>query len=214
MKIKQIAAVLGGAVVMAFAGSAGAGTLYNGTATSTNGGLSSYNVSVYEDSIWDFHVNSITANPTATNVTKVEVVFFTGLNQSGTISSTTTSLDAGTNTGSPTSYTNWGTSHAVAGGGHVFDYFAGSAGTAIQGAGTNTFAQQTGPGHGQMGYFLLNASNAKSFEVILQTAGTSYYVDKFNITDFSTPEAPTFALLLPGLVPLGIALRRRRAVRP
>jgi len=210
MKIKQIAAVLGGAMVMAFAGSAGAGTLYNGNTNAGNGGPGSYNVQVWEDSIFNFHVNSISSNvsPQPINVTKVTITFFTGLNETGTIANTTTSLNAGTNAGS---YTNWGAGHATNAGGHVFDYFQGNAGTALQGAGTNSFAQQVGPGHGQFGYFLINAGNAKSFEVILQTAGTTYYLDKFNITDFSTPEASTFALLLPGLVPLGIALRRRRS---
>jgi hypothetical protein len=214
MKIKQIAAVLGGAMVMACAGSAGAGTLYNGTTTSNAGATSSYNVSVYEDSIWNFHVNSISANPTALNVTTVEVIFFTKANEMGGIASTFTTLDAGTNSGSPTSWTNWGTGHTIIGGGVMYQNFAGTSSTAIQGAGTNMFAQQTGPGHGQMGYFNLVSNNAKSFEVLLETGTTSYYVDKFNISDFSTPEASTFALLLPGLVPLGIALRRRRAARP
>jgi len=206
MKIKQIAAVLGGAMVMAFAGSAGAGTLYNGTATADAGAPSSYNVQIYEDSIFNFHVNSITANPTALNVTTVEVIFFTKANEMGSIASTTTNLMAGTN---GPSYTNWGLGHSMSGGaGIMYQNFKGTSLTAIQGAGTNSFAQQSG------GYFNVTTGNARSFEVLLETGGVGYYVDKVNITDFSTPEASTFALLLPGLVPLGIALRRRRAARP
>jgi len=206
MKIKQIAAVLGGAMVMAFAGSAGAGTLYNGTTFGNAGATSSYNVQVYEDSIFNFHVNSITANPTALNVTTVEVIFFTKANEMGSIASTTTNLMAGTN---GPSYTNWGLGHSMSGGaGIMYQNFKGTVSTAIQGAGTNSFAQQSG------GYFNVTTGNARSFEVLLETGGVSYYDVKFNITDFSTPEASTFALLLPGLVPLGIALRRRRATRP
>jgi len=215
MKIKQIGALLGGAVLMALAGSAGAGTLYNGTTVANNGVPNGYNVSVYEDSIFNFHVNSITSNnPSAINVNKVTVVFFTKPNDQGKIVSGFTTLNAGTDAGG----TNWGASHTVNAAGMKFEYFQGANANAIQGAGGNMFAQQNGPNvHSPMGYFVLNSPTAKSMEVILQLVGPGgskgYYVDTFNLTDFSTPEASSLALLLPGLVPLGIALRRRRAAR-
>jgi len=208
MKIKQIAAVLVGAVVLGVGGSAMAGTLYNGTTTANAGAPGNYNVAIYEDSIWNFHVNSIASNGSALNVTKVDVEFFKGLNATGTplLDGYTTEM-AGTNAGV---WTNWGAGHHVNIGGGGFEYFTGAA-NAIQGAGGNQFTQQTLAG--LPGYFVLNTSNAKSFQVILETGSTGYYSEVFNITDFSTPEASSLALLLPGLVPLGIAVRRRRAAR-
>jgi hypothetical protein len=82
----------------------------------------------------------------------------------------------------------------------------GTPSTAILGNGSNSFAQSG------LGYFILNSDGAKSMTVEIKN-GTSVWYDKFNITDFGTPEASSLALLLPGLVPLGIALRRRRAAK-
>ena len=201
MQIKQIAALLGGTVLMALAGAAGAGTLYNGSTTAQATATGGYNVAVYEDSIFNFHVNSITSNNgTTTNVNKVTVIFFSGLNDTGKIVTGFTTKDGGTDPAG----TNWGVGHTAG----KLHFFSGNPATAIQGAGTNSFSEQN------LGYFVLNSNQAKSFEVLLQTGNTAkYYTESFNITDFSVPEASSLALLLPGLVPLGIALRRRRAAR-
>jgi hypothetical protein len=202
MNIKQIGALLGGAVLMALAGSAGAGVLYNGNASGVNGTAGSYNVVIYENSIFDFHVNTVAsnANPLSTpNATQIRLYFFTGLNGTGTEIQSVATLMGGTNAGV---WNNWGLSHA----GNGYDMYTGQASTAINGAGSNQFQQQAG------GYFNLANGNAHSMEVELQKPGSNdTWIDTFNITDFVVPETSSYALLLPGLVPLGIALRRRAA---
>jgi len=207
MNIKQIGALLGGSVLMALAGSAGAGTLYNTTATGVNGTVGSYNVVIFEDSIFSFHISSVTsnANPASTNdASQVRLIFFTGLNGTGNKIFSAATLMGGTNAGS---WNNWGLAHA----GNGYQQYTGPPANAIKGAGGNQFQQQAG------GYFNLNwkggfPGNAHSVIVQLRgTITTNTWVDTFNITDFTVPETSSLALLLPGLVPLGIALRRRAA---
>lgn len=213
MKLKQIGALLGGTMLMALAGagSAGAGTLYNGTAAGVNGTVGSYHVAIFEDSLYSFRINSIAsnANPSSTdNATQVRLYFFTGLNGTGTKIQSIATLMGGTNAGV---WNNWGLAHQ----GNFYEQFTGANGTAIKGAGGNLFSQQAGgyfninwgPGSGNGG---IGPLNAHSVVVQLQRGGSNdTWIDTFNITDTSTPEASSLALLLPGLVPLGIALRRR-----
>jgi hypothetical protein len=210
MNIKQIGAVLVGAVLMALAGSAGAGTLYNGTVTPAQGNVGTYNVVIFEDSIFSFHINSVTSNANPANtpdVDQVRMYFYKGLNGTGQALGSTATLMGGTDALG----TNWGVAHS----GNIYEQYTGQASTAIKGAGGNLFQQQAG------GYFNLGwgpESNfhgvAQSFTIQLQQIGTAdQWSETFNITDFSTPETSSFALLLPGLVPLGIVLRRRIARR-
>jgi len=204
MIIKQIVALFGGTVLMALAGFAGAGTNYNVNASPTGGATGTYHVSIYEDSIFSFHISSGFSNdnaPSMANVDQVRLIFYTGLNGTGATVQSTATLLGGTNAGV---WSNWGIAHTHFGS-PGYTQYSGNASTAIMGNGSNQFQQQAG------GYFNLANSNAHSVEVELQTNGNPTWVGVFNITDFVVPETSSFALLLPGLVPLSIALRRRVA---
>lgn len=215
---KTIKMILAGAGLMALTGIARADTIYNLTINPDPGGLStgSYHVVLDESSLFKWHISSVTANGGAStpnaSLNGVRIIFFSGVNASGqVILPGSVSGTGGVNAGG----TNWGAAITQPAGFHPTNYafITNSAGLLVNKNGSDTFSMSNG------GNYLMKLNNVKSFAVYLNgdpnvtggIAGNYYTV--FNVTDFSTPEASSLAMLLPGLIPLGIALKRRRSAR-
>ena len=147
------------------------------------------------------------ANTPSANVFRVRLYFYSGFDGTGTNLSPI-GLTAGNTGGTDAAGTNWGAGGVGAGGGnphfqHYGEYlnpnFISGANNLLAN-GSNTFSQN--------GAFLLTVPSAADIHSVeIQLNDGESFVE---VVDVSTPEASSLALLLPGLIPLGFALRRRR----
>ena len=211
----SIATLLTGFVVLTLAGAAHA-DLYNVDVSGVPGiETGSYHVVLdATNNNTDWQILSAQANggvntPSA-NVFRVRLYFYSGFDGTGTNLSPI-GLTAGNTGGTNLAGTNWGAGGAGGGGGNPhFQHYAQylnpnfiSGANNLLANGSNIFSQ-----NGAFRLTVPSAADIHSVEIQLND-GMSFV----DVIDVDAPEASTLALLLPGLIPLGFALRRRRMSR-
>jgi hypothetical protein len=209
----RVTALLTGIGSLLLANSARA-TLYNLDVSGVPGiETGSYHVVIDEtNNNTDFQILSIHANngintPSA-DVFRVRLYFYSGKNDTG-INLGGLGFTAGNTAGTNSLGTNWGAG-AVGGGGsnpQFKNYAQYGNPAANHGVGPNNLLANGSNTFTQNGAFTLSNASAQSLgSVLIQLNDGETFEGGFNV-----PEASTLALLLPGLIPLGFALRRRIA---
>jgi len=203
-----LAVLLTGLGSLMLAGMAHA-TLYNFDAVGipTDGQFGSYHVVIdATNNNTSFQILSIVANggaksPTS-DVFRVRLYFYSGKNDTG-INLGGVGFTAGNSAGTDALGKNWGAGLVGGGGGnpqfsHYGEYLNPAAN---HGVGPNNLLKNGSNTFTQNGAFTTGANVAS---VLVQLNDGFAYEGGFNV-----PEASSPALLLPGLVPLGLVLRRR-----
>jgi len=215
----RIGSLLCGLALMAVAGAAQADTNYSLDLSGFNGGLGTYHVNVASSSPTSWRINQLISNPTSNaggnpnsdadmvrmwfyDISVAQVLANGGegsaanashlIGVAGVPFTPAAAMGFGTG-GIDGARTNWSADAGFSG---TIEWL-GTPGTHVLRDGSNDFAMKAGT------YFNLANASALSFAVQVNEQRT------YGAVSGVTPEAGSFALLLPGLIPLGIGLRRR-----
>ena len=188
-------------------------TLYNFDATGVPGqATGTYHVVLdATNNNTDWQILSIHANgginTPSNDVYRVRLYFYSGKDGTG-INLGGVGLTAGNSGGTNALGTNWGAGGIGGGGGNPhFDHYGQYLNPlAVNGVGPNNLRANGSNTFTQNGAFTLSAASAQSLGSVLVELndGTPPFLGDVNV-----PEASTLALILPALIPLGFALRRR-----